>query len=78
LKHSQQVASIYNVFHVSLLEPYVSDGRSTPEPPPPVEVDDKEKYELEEILQGAYQYNAFCYWVKYKGYLAEESKGLPA
>ncbi len=78
LKLSQQVGSIHDVFHVLLLEPYISDGRRAPEPPPPIEVDSEEEYELEEILQSAYRYNAFCYRVKYKGYSAEESEWLPA
>ena len=78
MKLSQQVGSIHDVFHVSLLEPYVSDGRSAPELPPPIEVAGEEEYELEEILQSAYRYNAFCYQVKYKGYSAEESEWLPA
>ncbi len=78
LKLSQQVGSIHDVFHVSLLEPYVSDGRSAPEPPPPIEVAGEEEYELEEILQSTYRYNTFCYRVKYKGYSAEESEWLPA
>ena len=78
LKLSQQVGSIHDIFHVSLLEPYVSDRRSAPEPPPPIEVDGEEEYELEEILQSAYRYNSFCYRVKYKGYSAEESEWLPA
>jgi hypothetical protein len=78
LKLSQHVGSIHNVFHVSLLEPYVSDGRCAPEPPPPIEVDSEEEYELEEILQSAYRYNSFCYRVKYKEYSAEESEWLPA
>ncbi len=43
LKLSQQVGSIHDVFHVSLLEPYVSDGRRAPEPPPPIEVDGEEE-----------------------------------
>jgi hypothetical protein len=78
LKLSQQVGSTYDVFHVSLLEPYISDGRSTSELPPPIEVASEEEYKLKEILQSAYRYNAFCYRVKYKGYSAEESEWLPA
>ncbi len=66
MKLSQQVGSIHDVFYVSLLEPYVSDGRRAPEPPPPIEVDGEEEYELEEILQSAYRYNGFCYRVRYK------------
>ncbi len=78
LKLSQQVGSIHEVFHVLLLEPYVSDGRRAPEPPLPIEVDGEEEYELEEIPQSAYRYNAFCYRVKYEGYSAEESEWQPA
>jgi hypothetical protein len=78
LKLSQQVGSIHDIFHVSLLEPYVSDNCSAPKPPPPIEVDGEEECELEEILQSAYCYNSFCYQVKYKGYSAEESEWLPA
>jgi hypothetical protein len=78
LKLSQQVGSIHDVFHVSLLEPYVSDRQREPEPPPAIEVDGEEEYELEEIFQSAYRYNAFCYRVKYKGCSAEESEWLPA
>ncbi len=75
---SQQVGSIHDVFHVSLLEPYVSDGWRAPESPPPIEVDGEEEYKLEEILQSAYRYNALCYRVEHKGYSAEESEWLPA
>ncbi len=78
MKLSQQVGSIHDIFHVSLLKPYISDVRSIPKPPQPIEVDSEEKYKLEEILQSAYHYNSFCYQVKYKGHSAEESKWLPA
>jgi hypothetical protein len=61
LKLSQQIGSIHDVLHVLLLEPYVSDGHSAPRPPPPIEVDGEEEYELEEILQSAYRYKSFCY-----------------
>ncbi len=65
LKLSQQVGSIHDIFHISLLEPYVSDARSAREPPPPIEMAGEAKYELEEIFQSAYRYNTFCYRVKY-------------
>jgi hypothetical protein len=55
LKLSQQVGSINDIFHVSLLEPYVSDGRKAPEPPLPIEVDSEDEYKLEGILQSAYR-----------------------
>jgi hypothetical protein len=43
---------IHHVFHVSLLKPY---QRSTilgkiHDPPPPIEVDGEQKYEMEDIL----------------------------
>ncbi len=78
LKLSQQVGSIHDVFQVSLLVPYIFDGRCAPEPPPPIEVDGEEEYELEDILQSVYRYNSFCYRVQYKGYSEEESEWLPA
>ncbi len=74
LKLWQQVSIITDVSHVLLLEPYVSDWRSAPELPQPIKMAGKDEYKLEKILQIAYQYNAFCYWVKYKGYSAAESK----
>jgi hypothetical protein len=37
------------VFHVSLLEPYRSDGRYQP-PPPPLEIDGALEYEVDRIL----------------------------
>ncbi len=77
LKLLQEVGNIHDVFHVSLLEPYVSDGR-TAEPPPPIELDGQEEYELEAILQSGYRRGVFCYLVKYKGYGPEESEWLPA
>jgi hypothetical protein len=43
LQYSQQVGSIYDVFHVSLLEPYSSDGRRAPKLPPPVELAGKKE-----------------------------------
>jgi hypothetical protein len=46
LKLLQEVGNIHDVFRVSLLEPYVSDGRTAPKPPPPIELDGREEYEL--------------------------------
>lgn len=44
------MSRLHDVFHVSLLEPYRSDGRVQP-PPPPVELEDALEYEVESILQ---------------------------
>ncbi len=57
----QQVGSIHDVFHVLQLEHYIFNMRSAPKLPPLIEVDSKEEYKLEEILQSAYQNNAVCY-----------------
>jgi hypothetical protein len=78
LKLLQEVGNMYDAFHVSLLEPYVSDGHTTPEPPLPIELDGQEECELEAILQSGYRCGVFRYLVKYKGYSLEESKWLPA
>jgi hypothetical protein len=74
LKLLQEVGNIHDVFHMSLLEPYVSDGRTAPEPPPPIELDFQEEYELEAILQSCYRRGVLRYLVKYKGYGPEESE----
>ncbi|KAL2913157.1 hypothetical protein HK105_207398 [Polyrhizophydium stewartii] len=47
---------IHNVFHASLLSPYVENtipGR-VQEPPPPAIIDDEEEWEVEEILDSRY------------------------
>ena len=40
---------IHNVFHVSLLKPYLENGRHQP-PPPALMVEGEEEYEVEDIL----------------------------
>ncbi len=74
---SQQVGNIHDVFHVSLLEPYVSDRRRAAEPPPPIEVEGVAEYEVEEILHSGYRRGVFRYLVKCKGYTADEAQWLP-
>jgi hypothetical protein len=78
LKLLQEVGNIHDVFHVSLFEPYVSDGRTAPELPPPIDLDGHEEYELEVIPQSGYRCGVFRYLVKYKEYGLEESEWLPA
>ncbi len=48
----QDCMKIHLMFHVSLLEPYHASTilRRTHELPPPIIVDDEQKYEVEEIL----------------------------
>ena len=40
---------VHNVFHVSLIKPYRSDGRTQP-PPPPELVDDCPEWTVEQVL----------------------------
>jgi hypothetical protein len=61
LKLLQQVGSIHDIFHVLLLELYVSDGRTLPEPPLPIEMDSEKEYKLEEIIQSEYRYSTLHY-----------------
>jgi hypothetical protein len=51
LKLLQQGGSIRDDFYVLLLEPYKSDRRTAPEPPPSVKIIGHEENELEEIFQ---------------------------
>ena len=60
---------MHNVFHVSLLEPYVENSipeRETP-PPPPVG-DDLDFYEMEAILDSKTHNRKVLYLVSWKGY----------
>ena len=68
---------IHNVFHVFLLEP----GRSrdgTEMAPPPVIINDKEEYEVEEILDSRYHYEKIQYLVKWLGYPPSDNQRAPA
>ncbi len=65
-KLSQQAGKSYDVFHVLLLEPYVSNGHTASKPLPSIEIDGKEEYKLEEILQSKYRYGTLHYRIKYK------------
>jgi predicted phosphatase len=78
LKLLQQASIIHNIFHVLLLEPYVSDRRTVPKLLPHIEVDGKEEYKLNEILQSEYRYSSLRYCMKYKGYSADHCQWLLA
>jgi hypothetical protein len=41
---------MHDVFHVQLLQPYRSNGKVQP-PPPPIEIDDSLEYEVERVLE---------------------------
>jgi hypothetical protein len=70
---------IHNVFHASLLEPAVSNpfsNRVIP-PPPVVEVDGQDEYEVEEILDSRSYRRHGQYLVKWKGYPLAEATWEP-
>jgi hypothetical protein len=53
-------------------------GRTAPELPPYIKVDNEEEYKLKEILAIKYWYSTLQYCVKYKRYLAERGEWLLA
>jgi hypothetical protein len=65
-----QLPRTHPVFHVSLLEPYVANdipGRVLP-PPPAVEIDGHDEFEIESILDSRIRYRKLQYLVKWVGY----------
>lgn len=70
---------IHNVFHVSLLEPTIKNkfqGRIQ-EPPPPVEVEGDEEFEVEEILDSRLFRRHGQYLVHWTGYHSSEATWEP-
>lgn len=75
LKLPPRLRFLHPVFHVNLLEPYVEntfEGRTQP-PPPPVEIDGIEEFEVEEILDSRFDLRArpgteLKYTVKWAGF----------
>lgn len=71
---------INNSFHVSLLEPYAAnpfEGRM-PDPPPPVEVEGEDEFEVKEILDCRRNRGRLEYLVRWLGYLPDEDSWQPA
>ena len=66
------------VFHIGLLEPYKTDGRVHP-PPPPVAVDGELEFEVEQLLDYRESRNGRNqeYLVKWAGYGAEHNTWEP-
>ena len=72
--------AIHPVFHVSLLHPYQESqikGRKGP-PPPPVQVQGEEEYEVGEILDRRLWRRQKQYLVKWKGYTMADNSWEPA
>ena len=74
----QLAGKMHNVFHISLLEPYVENTipeRETP-PPPPVS-DELDFYEIEQILDSRTRNRKVEYLVHWKGYSPDERTWEP-
>jgi len=72
---------IHPVFHVSLLRRYVPPdtipGRSVPNRPPAVSIDDHEEFYVEVILDKHIRHNRTEYLVKWEGYPEYDSTWEP-
>jgi hypothetical protein len=61
---------IHPVFHVHLLHPASTDpypGQQHPEPPP-IQINDHEEYEVEDVFDSRIRYKKLQYLVKWRGY----------
>jgi hypothetical protein len=73
---------IHPVFHISLLEPVKNDSNPIPghtqPPPPPIEVNNEEEWEVEEILDSRRHRNKRQYRVKWTGFHDPDRSWYPA
>ena len=67
---------IHNTFHISLLELYEDNKfpSQIQEPPPPIQIEGEDEYELNEIIDSRFHYNKLQYRAKWKGYSPEHDK----
>ena len=67
---------IHNTFHISLLEPYEDNKfpSQKQEPPPSIQIEGEDKYELDEIIDSRFHYNKLQYRAKWTGYPPEHDK----
>ena len=67
---------IHNTFHISLLEPYENSKYPLliQEPPPPIQIEGEEEYELDEIIEYRFHYNKLQYRGNWTGYPPEHDK----
>ena len=73
---------VHPVFHISLLKPFKTNPSTkyplrTPQPAPPVIVNDHEEFEVEKILDKRIRYRRTEYLVKWKGYPEYDSTWEP-
>ena len=70
---------IHPVFHISMLEPYKKSsilGRLQA-PPPPIEIDGEEEFEVSEILDSRINRKKLEYLVYWQGYKVSERTWEP-
>jgi len=65
--------AIHNTFHISLLEPYQDNQfpSQIKQPPPPIQIEGEDEYEVDEIIDSPLHYNKLQYPAKWKGYSPE-------
>jgi hypothetical protein len=68
---------IHNVFHVSLLEPYIKSRFENARPSPPYEINGELEYEVNEILDSRSRNGQAEYLVDWKGYGPHERTWEP-
>uniref|UniRef100_A0A8C5WKW7 Chromo domain-containing protein n=1 Tax=Leptobrachium leishanense TaxID=445787 RepID=A0A8C5WKW7_9ANUR len=74
-----QALRIHNVFHVSLLKPLLCNRFTRSNvPPPPVEVEGEEEYEIKAVLDSRLCKGSIQYMIDWKGYGPEDRSWLPA
>jgi len=68
--------AIHNTFHITLLEPYQENQflSQIKEPPPPIQIEGEDEYELDKIIDSGHQYNKLQYRAKWKGNSPEHDK----
>ena len=68
--------AIQNTFHIFLLKPYQDNQfpSQIKEPPPPIQIEGEDEYELDEIIDSRLHYNQLQYRAKWKGYSPEHDK----
>ncbi|TPX39056.1 hypothetical protein SeLEV6574_g07443 [Synchytrium endobioticum] len=70
---------IHNVFHVSLLKPYIqpSDPSRKVSKPPPIRIEDEEGYIIKDILDVRRRGRGFEYLIDWEGYGPEDRTWEP-
>jgi len=72
----QPSMALHNTFHISLLEPYQDNQfpSQIKEPPPPIQIEGEDEYQLNEIIDSRLHYNKLQYRPEWRDYLPEHDK----